>query len=72
MENRVCLSHDVQVASAAGRPATRIAVGVGDLVQRNRDDCTSWVLGGRTIEWSGDAVCRLHRARVDEERGFLG
>jgi hypothetical protein len=25
----------------------------------------------RTIERSGDAVCGLHRARGDEERGFL-
>jgi hypothetical protein len=33
---------------------------------------TGRVLGGRTIEWSGDAVCGLHRAQRDEERGFLG
>jgi hypothetical protein len=30
------------------------------------------VLGGRTIERSGDAVCNLHHAQGDEERGFLG
>jgi hypothetical protein len=30
------------------------------------------VLGGRTIERSGDAVCGLHHAQGDEERGFLG
>jgi hypothetical protein len=30
------------------------------------------VLSGRTIERSGDAVCDLHRARGDEERGFFG
>jgi hypothetical protein len=30
------------------------------------------VLGGRTIEMSGDAVCGLHRARRHEEDGFLG
>jgi hypothetical protein len=30
------------------------------------------VLGGRTIERSGDAMCGLHRAQGDEERGFLG
>jgi hypothetical protein len=30
------------------------------------------VLGGRAIERSGGAVCGLHRARRDEERGFLG
>jgi hypothetical protein len=28
--------------------------------------------GGRAVERSGDAVCCLHRARGDEERGFLG
>jgi hypothetical protein len=46
--------------------------GVGDLVQRTRDGRTGRVLGGRVIERSGDAVCGLHRARGDEERGFLG
>jgi hypothetical protein len=30
------------------------------------------VLGGRTTRRSGDAVCGLHRAHGDEERGFLG
>jgi hypothetical protein len=30
------------------------------------------VLGGRTIGRSGDVVCGLHHARVDEEREFLG
>jgi hypothetical protein len=30
------------------------------------------VLGGRTIEKSGDTVCSLHRALGDEERNFLG
>jgi hypothetical protein len=33
---------------------------------------TGRVLGGRTIERSGDAVCGLYRAQEDEERGFLG
>jgi hypothetical protein len=33
---------------------------------------TGWVLGGRVIGRSGDAVCGLHRTRRDEERGFLG
>jgi hypothetical protein len=32
---------------------------------------TSRVLGGQTIERSGDAVCGLHRAQGDEERWFL-
>jgi hypothetical protein len=30
------------------------------------------VLGGRTIERSGDAVCGLHHAREDDEHEFLG
>jgi hypothetical protein len=46
--------------------------GVGDLMQRTRDGCTGRILGGRTIERSGGAVCGLHRARGDEECGFLG
>jgi hypothetical protein len=33
---------------------------------------TGRVLGDRTIEKSGDAVCGLHRAPGNEERGFLG
>jgi hypothetical protein len=33
---------------------------------------TSQVIGVRVIERLGDAVCGLHRARGDEERGFLG
>jgi hypothetical protein len=48
----------------------RIVIGVGDLVQRIKDDRTGQVLGGRAIERSGGAVCDLHRAREDEERGF--
>jgi hypothetical protein len=62
----------VQVAGAAWRAAARIVTGVGDLVQRTENDCISWVLGGRAIERSDDAVCGLHRVRRDEERGFLG
>jgi hypothetical protein len=34
--------------------------------------CTSWVLIGRMIGRSGDAVYGLHRAHGDEECGFLG
>jgi hypothetical protein len=37
----------------------------------DQDGRTSWVLGGRTIERSGCAVCGLHRARGDEEHEFL-
>jgi hypothetical protein len=33
---------------------------------------TGRVLSGQTIERSGDTVCGLHRARRDEECGFLG
>jgi hypothetical protein len=40
-------------------------------VQRTGDDRIGWVLGGRTIGRSGDALCDLHRARRVEEREFL-
>jgi hypothetical protein len=42
--------------------------GVGDLEWSS----TGRALGGRAIERSGDAVYGPHRARGDEERGFLG
>jgi hypothetical protein len=71
-KNRVCLSRGVQVAGAAWHATTRIVAGVGDLMQRTRDDRTGRVLSGRAIERSGGAMCGLHRARGDEERGFLG
>jgi hypothetical protein len=41
----------------------RIVAGVEDRVQRTGD--------GRTIERSGKVMCDLHRARGDDERGFL-
>jgi hypothetical protein len=50
----------------------KIMAGVENLVQRTGDGRTSRVLSGRVIEMSGGAVCDLHRARGDEERGFLG
>jgi hypothetical protein len=50
------------VIGAAWRAATRIMAEVGDLVQRTRDGFTGRVLGGRTIERSGDVVCDLYRA----------
>jgi hypothetical protein len=52
--------------------ATSIVTGVGDLMQRIEDGHTDRVLGGRTIERSGDAMCDLHHARGDEEREFFG
>jgi hypothetical protein len=66
------LSHGVQVTGAAWRAAMRIVVGVGDLVKRTRDGRTGQALGGRVIEWLGDAVCGLHHTRGDEKYGFLG
>jgi hypothetical protein len=48
-----------------------IVAGVGDLMQRIGNGRTGQVLGGRMIERSGDAVCSLHRVRVDEEHMFL-
>jgi hypothetical protein len=62
----------VQVAGAAWWAATRIMAGVGDLVQRTRVGRTGWVLGGQMIERSGNALCGLHHARVDEVHEFLG
>jgi hypothetical protein len=70
-ENYVCLLRGVQVAGAAWWAATSIVTGVRDLVQRIGDSRTGWILGGQTIERSGDAVCDLHHARGDEEREFL-
>jgi hypothetical protein len=72
LENRVCLSRDVQVAGAAWRAVMRIVTEVGDLVQRTRDGHIGRVLGGRVIERSGGAVYGLHRAHGDEEHEFLG
>jgi hypothetical protein len=62
----------VQVADVAWCATTKIMAGVGDLVQRTGDGRIGHVLGDRVIERSGGAVCGLHRARGDEERGFLG
>jgi hypothetical protein len=71
-ENRVCLSRGVQVAGAAWRAATRTVAGVGDLVQRIGDGRTGRILSGRAVERFGGAVCGLHLACGDKERGFLG
>jgi hypothetical protein len=72
LKNRVCLSRDVQVAGAVWCAVMRIVAEVGDLVQRIGDGCTCRVLGGRAVDRSGGTVCGLHRARGDNERGFLG
>jgi hypothetical protein len=68
VENRICLSHGVQVAGRDEDRGRNRRPGAED---QERSD-TGWVLGGRMIERSGDTVCGLHRARGDEERGFLG
>jgi hypothetical protein len=49
----------------------RIVAGVGDLVQRIGDGRIGRILSGRAVERSSGAVCSLHRARGDEEHGFL-
>jgi hypothetical protein len=49
-----------------------IMAGVGDLVRRIGDDHTGWVLGGWTVERSGDSMCGPHHAHEDEEHMFLG
>jgi hypothetical protein len=58
------------VVGTACRATARIMARVGE--QRTEDGHTGRVLGGRAIERSGGAVCGLHRAHGDEERGFLG
>jgi hypothetical protein len=66
LENRVCLSHGVQVPGVAWRTVTtRIMVGVEDLVQRISNSRIGRVLGGRVIERSGGTVCNLHLTRGD-------
>jgi hypothetical protein len=59
------LSRAVQVVGAAWRAVMRTVAGVGDLVQRTGDGRTGRVLGGRTVERSGGAVCGMHLAHGD-------
>jgi hypothetical protein len=59
------LSRGVQVAGATWHAVMRTMEGVGDLVQRTEDGHIGRVLGGRTVERSGGAVCGLHLARGD-------
>jgi hypothetical protein len=73
LENHVCLSYSVQVIGAA------CAGNDEDCARSKRPDVEDWrwsstyqVLGGQTIERLGDAVCGLHRAQGDKERGFIG
>jgi hypothetical protein len=70
VENYVCLSRGVQVVGVAWRVAMRIIAGVGDLVQRTGYGRTGRVLGGQMIGRLGDVVCRLKRARGDEQCGL--
>jgi hypothetical protein len=72
VENRVCLSHDVQVAGVAWHAVTMVVTGVGNLMQMTGDGRTGRVLSGRVIERSGDVMCGLHRARGDGKHEFLG
>jgi hypothetical protein len=52
-------------AGSACRAAMRTVAGIGDLMQRTKGGRTGRVLGGQTVERSGDAVCGLHLARGD-------
>jgi hypothetical protein len=70
-ENRVCLSHGVQVAGVAWRAAMRTVAGVGDLVQRTGDGRTGQVLSGRAVERSGGAVCVCTWHMETRSAGFL-
>jgi hypothetical protein len=72
LENRVCLSHGVQVVGVAWRATTRTMAGVGDLVQRIGDGRTGQVPGGRAVERSGGAMWGLHLARGNKECEFHG
>jgi hypothetical protein len=53
------------VAAAAWRAAMRTMAGVGDLVQRAGNGRTGRVLGSRTVEGLGGAVCGQHLAHGD-------
>jgi hypothetical protein len=59
------LSRGVQVVGTAWRAATRTVAEVGDLVRKTEDNRTGRVLGGRTVERLGGAVCDLHLTRED-------
>jgi hypothetical protein len=64
VENHVCLSHGVQVTSAAWRAATSIVTGVGDLMQRTEDGHAQvgYSLVGRSRgRVTLCAVCTVHK-----------
>jgi hypothetical protein len=73
VENRICLSRDVQVTGV-------IWWAVMMIISRSRRhgvedwgwSSTGQILNGQMIERSGDTVCGLHCARGDVERGFIG
>jgi hypothetical protein len=72
VENRVCLSHSLQVAGAAWWATIRIMAGVGDLGQRTRDGQAQvryLVAGQLRGQMTLCSVCTVH----DETRsaGFL-
>jgi hypothetical protein len=71
VENRVCLSHSVQVAAVAWRSATGIMVGVGDLVQRmGMIAQVRYSVAGRSGGWMAScAVCTVHMET--RSAGFL-
>jgi hypothetical protein len=59
------LSRGAQVVGAVWRAVMRTVTGVGDLMQSTGDGGTGRVLGGRTVDRLGGAVCDLHLARGD-------
>jgi hypothetical protein len=72
VENHVCLSHGVQVIGAAWWAATRIVVGVGDLVQRTGDGQAQvgcLVAGQSRGQVTLCAVCTVHKET--RSTGFL-
>jgi hypothetical protein len=66
VKNHIRLSRGVQVAGVTWCAAMRIMIGVGDIVQMTMNGRTDRVLGGWTIERSGDDVYGLYHARGDE------
>jgi anti-sigma factor RsiW len=63
VENRVCLSRDVQVVGVTWRAATRIVAGVGDMLQRIEDDQAhvGYSVAGRSgSRVTPYAVCTVH------------